>query len=102
MSRFRWIASVLGLAAIAAVAAFAVRAQQPASSSRNSRETTSTVNRRDFTRTLRLSGSVEAVEATTISTPRLAGQNNNSLVITQLIRPGTMVRQGDLIVEFDR
>ena len=58
--------------------------------------------RRDFVRSIRLSGSVEAVEATTISTPRLAGQNNQSLVITTLVRPGTMVRAGDLVVEFDR
>jgi hypothetical protein len=49
-------------------------------------------------RSVRLSGTVEAVEATTISTPRLAGQNNQSLVITRLVRPGSMVLQGDLIV----
>jgi biotin carboxyl carrier protein len=66
------------------------------------REASSTVARRDFVKSVRLSGSVEAVEATTISTPRLAGQNNQSLVITSLVRPGTMVRAGDLVVEFDR
>ena len=49
-----------------------------------------------------MSGTVEAVEATTVSTPRLAGQNNQSLVITRLVRPGSMVQKGDLIVEFDR
>ena len=52
------------------------------------RESSSTVSRRDFVKSVRLSGSVEAVEATTISTPRLAGQNNQSLVITKLVRPG--------------
>jgi multidrug efflux pump subunit AcrA (membrane-fusion protein) len=63
---------------------------------------TATVVRRDFVRSFRLTGSVEAVQATTISTPRLAGQNMPSLVITRLIRAGTMVKPGDLIVEFDR
>jgi len=60
------------------------------------------VSRRDFVRSVRLGGTVEAVESTTISAPRLSGPNSNSLVITTLIRPGTTVNQGDLIVEFDR
>lgn len=63
---------------------------------------TVTVKRQDFIRTLRLSGTVEAVQATTIATPRLAGQNNNTLVITTLVRAGQAVRPGDLLVEFDR
>jgi HlyD family secretion protein len=66
------------------------------------RQTTATVTRRDFVRSLRLNGTVEAVQATTISTPRLAGQNIPSLVITRLIRAGSIVKPGDLIVEFDR
>lgn len=60
------------------------------------------VKRQDFVRSLRLSGTVEAVQATTIATPRLAGQNNNTLVIMSLVRPGQTVRPGDLLVEFDR
>ena len=67
------------------------------------RQGSATVTRRDFVRVLRLSGTVEAVQAVTISTPRLAGQTSaTSLVITRLIRGGTMVQPGDLIVEFDR
>jgi HlyD family secretion protein len=66
------------------------------------RQTTATAARRDFVRSVRLSGTVEAVEATTVSTPRLAGQNNQSLVITRLVKPGSMVHAGDLVVEFDR
>jgi len=73
----------------------------PAQSGR--RQGSSTVARSDFVRNVRLSGTVEAVQAVTISTPRLAGQAaNTSLVITRLIRPGTLVTPGDLIVEFDR
>ena len=57
--------------------------------------------RRDV-RTVRLSGTVEAVQSTTISAPRLSGPNTMSLVITRLIKPGSAVKPGDLIVEFDR
>jgi HlyD family secretion protein len=66
------------------------------------RQTTATVARRDFVRSVRLTGTVEAVQATTVSTPRLAGQTIPSLVITRLIKPGTIVKPGDLLVEFDR
>jgi hypothetical protein len=66
------------------------------------RQATATVTRRDFVRIVRLSGTVEAIESTTISAPRLAGPNTQSLVITRLVRPGSAVRPGDLIVEFDR
>jgi HlyD family secretion protein len=60
------------------------------------------VKRQDFLRSVRLSGTIEAVEATTITAPRLAGQNSNTLVITDLVRAGQAVRPGDLLVEFDR
>jgi HlyD family secretion protein len=66
------------------------------------REATATVERRDFVHRLRLSGTVEAVQSTTISAPRLAGPGNPSLVITRLVQPGTLVGPGDLVVEFDR
>lgn len=67
------------------------------------REASSTVERQDFVRSVRLSGTVEAVQAVTISTPRLAGQAASaSLVITRLVKPGTMVQPGHLVVEFDR
>jgi HlyD family secretion protein len=60
------------------------------------------VKRVDFVRSVRLAGTVEAVQATTIAAPRLAGQNQNSLVIMRLIKAGTTVKPGDPLVEFDR
>ena len=60
------------------------------------------VARRDFVRSVRLSGTVEAIQSTTISTPRLSGPNTNSQVITRLVRAGSTINSGDLIVEFDR
>jgi HlyD family secretion protein len=68
----------------------------------NGNATSVTVKKGDFVRSLRLSGTVEAVQATTIATPRLAGQNNNTLTIMTLVRPGQKVQPGDLLVEFDR
>lgn len=61
-----------------------------------------TAVRRDFVRGLRISGTVEAVESTTVATPRLAGPGTASLVITSLIKGGAKVAKGDPIVEFDR
>ena len=66
------------------------------------REATATVKRRDFIRSIRLSGTVEAVDSTTLSAPRLSGPNSSSLVITKLVKPGASVRKGDIVVEFDR
>lgn len=60
------------------------------------------VTRADFVRSVRLSGTVEALQATTISAPRLRGPNTNALVIEHLVKNGTRVRPGDLLVEFDR
>lgn len=66
--------------------------------------TTSTARaeRHEFARTLRLAGTVEAIHATMIAAPRLAGQNFGALVITHLIRTGSAAKRGDLLVEFDR
>lgn len=84
-----------------AVAGFSARArtteQAPAGTG-----AAAVLKRTDFIRSVRLSGTVEAVEATTITAPRLAGQNNNTLVIMSLVRAGQAVRPGDLLVEFDR
>jgi multidrug efflux pump subunit AcrA (membrane-fusion protein) len=104
-ARFRlFVAIALLLVSVAAGAAL-MRARDPGnpeSEQSGRRQTTATVKRTDFVQSFRLTGTVEAVQATTISTPRLAGQNMPSLVITRLIRAGAMVKPGDLIVEFDR
>jgi len=63
---------------------------------------TATITRKDFIRTVRLHGIVEAVESHTISVPRLSGQGLGSLLITHLIKNGSPVHPGDALVEFDR
>jgi HlyD family secretion protein len=60
---------------------------------------------------LRLNGSVEPVRSYPIPAPRLTGGSSSTagapanavqLVIVHLVKSGTMVRKGDLLVEFDR
>lgn len=52
--------------------------------------------------TLRLNGKTEAVRSRAILAPLVAGQQVGTLTIVRLIPSGTRVKQGDLLVEFDR
>ena len=99
-----WIAIAVVLVSVATGAAL-MRGRDPGNSETGQsgkRQTTATVTRQDFVRTVRLSGTVEAVESTTVAAPRLSGPNSQSLVITKLIKAGAPVEKGDLLVEFDR
>jgi HlyD family secretion protein len=100
----RLLSAVAVVVAIAGAAVFLSARQSTVSEipATGRRDATFKVSRRDFVRAIRLSGTVEAVESTTIAAPRLSGPNSNSLVITALVRPGSTVAPGDLIVEFDR
>ena len=82
-----WVA--LGaLAAVGTLGVALLTARAPEQNQPARRESTVTVKRRDFVRSRRLSGTVEAVESTTLSAPRLSGPNSSSLVITRLVRAG--------------
>jgi len=61
-----------------------------------------TVKRGTFVRTVRVAGITEAVRAAAATAPRLAGQSSPTLVITKLIKGGTRVKAGDVLVEFDQ
>jgi HlyD family secretion protein len=63
---------------------------------------TAVVVRRDFVRSVRVTGTVAAVRSTLVSAPRLSGPGSSSLVITRLIRGGAAATRGSLLVEFDR
>jgi len=78
-----------------------VIAWQSRSSQTTSLTSLAVVRRSDFVRTLRVNGTVEAVQFVTISAPRLSGASN-SLVVTKLVQNGKTVKKGDLLVEFDR
>jgi HlyD family secretion protein len=100
MAKFKLLISALVGGGIATAGLY-VHARMPEPQSGRASQTY-TVGRRDFVREVRLSGTVEAVQATTIYAPRLAGQNQNSLIVTRLTKAGRTVHSGDLLVEFDR
>jgi len=70
----------------------------------NGQSRTATAKRGTFRRTVRLNGTVGAVESFTVLAPRLAGQMTGSgtMVLTKIVRNGTTVRKGDVLVEIDR
>ncbi len=68
----------------------------------NAGRRTATVEARNLVSTLRLNGTIEAVQSRAILTPMLAGAQLNSLVITKLTPAGSKVKKAALLVEFDR
>ena len=62
---------------------------------------TATVVRKNFVSTLRLSGTVEAVQAISIGAPRIAGSTIEQLTITKLMPAGAKAHKDDVLVEFD-
>jgi multidrug efflux pump subunit AcrA (membrane-fusion protein) len=53
-----------------------------------------------LTRELRLTGIVEAIRSSKVMVPQIVGQQGR-LTLTHLISNGTVVKRGDVIVEFD-
>jgi HlyD family secretion protein len=51
---------------------------------------------------VRLHGSIEPVRSHPVVVPRLTGSATGTLVIVHLVKPGTVVKRGDLLIEFDR
>ena len=82
----------------------------PACGSRQPADTNSTpivdvtarAERRPFVHTIRVSGLVAASRSFAVTAPRLAGATMSMLIVTRLVASGASVRQGDLLVEFDR
>jgi HlyD family secretion protein len=95
-----WVVA-LGLA-IAVISYFAVRRGPGGNQPPGETPRTARVERRDFVHSVRVSGTVEAVQSHPIAAPRLAGQNSGTITITKLLTTGTKVKTGDLLVEFDR
>jgi len=99
----RWALAIVVMAVLGVAATlFSARDPQSVRNTGSRRDSTFTAAKRDFVRSVRLSGTVEAVESTTVAAPRLSGPSSSSLVITRLVRGGTTVRPGDRLVEFDR
>jgi multidrug resistance efflux pump len=94
--RFAGIAVVVVLV----IAAWILWPARPASAPQDSAATV-TVRRGTFTRTIRVAGTTEAVRAAAAIAPRMAGQSSPTLVITRMVKGGTRVKAGDVLVEFD-
>ncbi|HWF84742.1 MAG TPA: HlyD family efflux transporter periplasmic adaptor subunit [Vicinamibacterales bacterium] len=56
----------------------------------------------DLPSALRLYGTVEPLRSHPVVVPRLTGSPAGTLVIVHLIKPGSRVKRGDLLIEFDR
>jgi HlyD family secretion protein len=99
----RVVFSVFFLAGLPALVALSRVPQQPSPAADAASDGAIAVAaRRDFIRTVRVTGTVMAIRSTVISAPRLSGPNTASLVITRLVRGGASVARGSPLVEFDR
>jgi biotin carboxyl carrier protein len=96
----RWLAG--GLILTGALLAGLVFTSWPRGHNDGGTGPTATVERRDFVRTLRIHGVIEAIKFHAVAAPRLSGQGGTPMVITRLIPAGTRVQPGDLLAEFDR
>src|SRR5437868_2846635 len=59
------------------------------------------VERKTFSHTLRLGGTTMAAHSFAVLAPRLEGAQVGSMVITKLAPAGSLVKKGDVLVEFD-
>ena len=103
MHRKYWIAAVaiaLAVAGMALLQGFGEETADPVPAA----ATVRTV-RGPFVSTLRLTGIIESIGYHNVTAPRLVGvtgPGGGTLIITKLARSGAEVREGDLLVEFDR
>lgn len=91
-----WIFAAVAVVVLAAILLLSLRRKAPATS----KFTASTAGTPG--EVLRLKGTTEAVQSRAILAPLLAGQQVPTLTIIRLTPGGTRVKQGDLLVEFDR
>jgi HlyD family secretion protein len=94
-------ARLAGLVVVLYAAACGASCTSVASSAPTGPPETVRVTRRLFTKTIRVTGLVEAVRSSTLIVPRLQGPGSGILVVTRLAPGGTMVRKGDVVVQFD-
>jgi len=96
------IASIAVVAIVAGLWLWHARRGERAEAGGSATISTAKVERRTFVRTLRLSGTLEAVHSYSVLAPRLTGGDYGEMILTKLTRGGTRVKKGDLLAEFDR
>ena len=98
-------AGLLALAAgllAAAVVVWPFRSSPPLQAAKAAQDAgVVTVGVRPLVRVVRLTGLTEATRSHIVTVPLLAGATRSSLTITRLVASGTVVKAGDLLVEFD-
>ena len=94
-----WIIGPIGALVLAFAIFTSLRRAEPVA---NPALSVFTVQAADFVHTLRLTGTVEAVNFLAIAAPRLSGPGLGSLVITKLTPSGSHVKKDDLLVQFDQ
>jgi len=100
--RRRWLIIAAAVVALSVIVVVARKSAGGRSAAGTQATRTAIVEQKDFVNKVRVHGIVEAVESHTIAAPRLSGQGLNTLIITKLVKNGSAVRQGDVLVEFDR
>ena len=100
--RYLILAVVTVAATLAGLWAWQARRRERGAAAGSLTASTAKVERRTFVRTLRLSGTLEAVRSYSVLAPRLTGGDYGQMVLTKLTPGGTRVKKGDLLAEFDR
>jgi multidrug efflux pump subunit AcrA (membrane-fusion protein) len=96
------LAAVIVVGILAGLWAWQARRRERGAAAGSVTASTAKVERRTFQRTLRLSGTIEAVRSYSVLAPRLTGGDYGQMVLTKLTRGGTRVKKGDLLAELDR
>ena len=101
--RRNWVRiGVIATVLVAAVAVVLIYVSKKAANTAKTASSSLQLASTEGPQTLRLNGTTQAVQARAIQAPLLAGQQVGTLTITRLAHSGTRVKQGDLLVEFDR
>ena len=93
--RAGWIVLAVSVAALIVVGALQIR-------HRSSAAKTSAASLGNSGQILRVKGTTEAVQSRSILAPALAGEQVTALTLIRLARNGSRVKQGEVLVEFDR
>jgi len=86
---------------IVAIVLFSAAHFRKAQASPTSAESLFQVQRKPFSRGLRLNGTTIAAHSFAVLAPRLEGAQVGSMIVTKLAPAGSQVRTGDVLVEFD-
>ncbi len=104
----RMLLAALGLLAISAGYVSVKRAGHRSAAGASGGPATIRVTRGDLRQSMRLSGAITAKGFATIVAPRLAGggprgdAGSNQMILIKMIKPGSRVKKGDVVAEFDR